>query len=1017
MGTEALLERAPPQGEPIHAGAEPTAQDAAFAAGLAPLYARAGMPLGLGSDGGEDARGSERVRAATLRRVQRSHGNRFVQRMVANGRARATVIQRNCNCGTCERCQAAAAMNMQMPETGVLYPPATAVQPRIAGNGDAHQALPGDEIVPSASFGSPIDQPTRAMMSSHFGRGFDDVRVHTDHRAAGAAEALGAEAFTGGRDVYFAAGAYAPSSHEGRHLLAHELTHVVQQETGRMPTEVAQSHDGVVVGATHDPLELEAEWQADRFSNGGAPRGFEPGSLTPSAGPAVAQRFVQRQPAPHTGKTAEKPGVVSLTTYQGSKIAEAQLSDGETIEVELIENALPIGDYKITYLKTLKGRTATAAGHIGTFVWRFPRDPETQELVDRLEDSAEVHVRKSPQQRLGHAGEPDDLYPVNYKFIAGMGAGDRITGRHLFEWARARGHAQVVTNSTLRTIQEKPGIEDELVNDIYLLLVERLWGNAHDPETGSPEKDEFEGSPNARGNAVIELGMHWDQEVGRYLRKTLALFFEQEVVGAYNRTPPDASLELRPDVIRRIRNSPYAHTTTTGRWGESAQVGRRYGSMNIADIYKPGPWVGTVWFFLSDYPSWYYEISTNSFAAKDPFVAEVATEVAENTKLARELFPLMLKVGAFGLGMSASLAAIIASAALNELGEEGSREARGERHRSAWEILKSATVDVVLGHVMNRVFSGGTAAKESAAGSELVAGTAAKESAAGSEVVAAFEDRAAGAVRREVAATEAPQVAAELRAGRARAVENRALRDEGYVTEVDIVSEGQLHTYRKAKEGTWCRFTRRICYEPEEAGSEWDEIIAEREAMVPHGKRVSQETGMKETARIPGPVPLESSVSGILGEAGHAAEKAGRLPTKLKELFSAEDILRERDALLRGDITLRELVENYPPEGAAQVFFPTAQGGGRFIDHVYLEESTMFVVFRESKRYRQFSLGTRELVQLKKDVAFLSHPQFKGVRVEWRISGDVSEGTLAALNQIQSDTNGLFSFVLDPVVP
>jgi len=85
--------------------------------------------------------------------------------------------------------------------------------------------------MPSASTGPghSLDPQTRAVMESGFGHDFRHVRVHADARAAAAAHALHARAFTIGPRVVFGAGEYRPASVEGRRLLAHELAHVVQQ--------------------------------------------------------------------------------------------------------------------------------------------------------------------------------------------------------------------------------------------------------------------------------------------------------------------------------------------------------------------------------------------------------------------------------------------------------------------------------------------------------------------------------------------------------------------------------------------------------------------------------------------------------------------------------------------------------------------------------------------------------------------------------------------------------------------
>jgi hypothetical protein len=80
--------------------------------------------------------------------------------------------------------------------------------------------------------GAPLSAATRALFEPRFGADFSQVRVHTDAQAADTASAMNARAFTLGRDIAFNSGQYAPHSQEGQRLLAHELTHVVQQSGG-----------------------------------------------------------------------------------------------------------------------------------------------------------------------------------------------------------------------------------------------------------------------------------------------------------------------------------------------------------------------------------------------------------------------------------------------------------------------------------------------------------------------------------------------------------------------------------------------------------------------------------------------------------------------------------------------------------------------------------------------------------------------------------------------------------------
>jgi hypothetical protein len=77
--------------------------------------------------------------------------------------------------------------------------------------------------------GRPLPVSERAFFEPRFGVDFSQVRIHSDSHAAGVAQSINARAFTLGRDVVFGTTEYAPGSHSGRSLLAHELTHVVQQ--------------------------------------------------------------------------------------------------------------------------------------------------------------------------------------------------------------------------------------------------------------------------------------------------------------------------------------------------------------------------------------------------------------------------------------------------------------------------------------------------------------------------------------------------------------------------------------------------------------------------------------------------------------------------------------------------------------------------------------------------------------------------------------------------------------------
>ncbi|MBZ0303138.1 MAG: DUF4157 domain-containing protein [Anaerolineae bacterium] len=112
--------------------------------------------------------------------------------------------------------------------------------------------------------GQPLDGDTRAFMEPRFGHDFSRVRIHSDGKAAESARAVQARAYTMGPHVVFGAGQYSPGTAAGRRLLAHELTHVVQQ---RDASELVPSAD-FYVSQPDDPYEQEAEHVARSIAQG-----------------------------------------------------------------------------------------------------------------------------------------------------------------------------------------------------------------------------------------------------------------------------------------------------------------------------------------------------------------------------------------------------------------------------------------------------------------------------------------------------------------------------------------------------------------------------------------------------------------------------------------------------------------------------------------------------------------------------------------------------------------------------
>jgi hypothetical protein len=131
---------------------------------------------------------------------------------------------------------------MRMPEPQRADGTHTGHQTAQTSNGlervHAKRAEPGDADNASAlplvqdalcSPGRPLDAKTREFFEPRFGYDLGEVRVHTGEKAEQSASAIGAAAYTAGTEIVFGSGRYAPETSEGKHLLAHELTHTIQQ--------------------------------------------------------------------------------------------------------------------------------------------------------------------------------------------------------------------------------------------------------------------------------------------------------------------------------------------------------------------------------------------------------------------------------------------------------------------------------------------------------------------------------------------------------------------------------------------------------------------------------------------------------------------------------------------------------------------------------------------------------------------------------------------------------------------
>lgn len=114
---------------------------------------------------------------------------------------------------------------------------ANQIHRKANGTAGPHQPSVASQVIGNLGAGHPLDKSTRAFFEPRLGADLSGVRIHTDGAAQQSARAIQAAAFTVDRDVVFGPNEYVPETRKGRELLAHELTHVVQQRSAGLAAE------------------------------------------------------------------------------------------------------------------------------------------------------------------------------------------------------------------------------------------------------------------------------------------------------------------------------------------------------------------------------------------------------------------------------------------------------------------------------------------------------------------------------------------------------------------------------------------------------------------------------------------------------------------------------------------------------------------------------------------------------------------------------------------------------------
>ena len=110
------------------------------------------------------------------------------------------------------------------------------------------------QIEKGSSGGEPLPADLRDYFEPRFGQDLSDVRIHKGAQASGSAKSIHARAYTTGKDIVLGAGEYAPETREGKELLAHELTHVIQQQGAGRRVQRYETEEQARIGETEEEL-------------------------------------------------------------------------------------------------------------------------------------------------------------------------------------------------------------------------------------------------------------------------------------------------------------------------------------------------------------------------------------------------------------------------------------------------------------------------------------------------------------------------------------------------------------------------------------------------------------------------------------------------------------------------------------------------------------------------------------------------------------------------------------------
>lgn len=267
--------------------------------------------------------------------------------------------------------------------------PKTKVQKKADNQTELSDALVDVNEVLRTS-GQSLDGETRAFMEPRFGHDFSTVRIHADERSAVSAQSVNAVAYTVGENIVFGSGMFAPATTAGRHLLAHELTHVLQQRTG---LDQGPPQARLRVGRQDDSYEKEA----DRLANSIVDRSAD--SSTSLTAQSSSSQLVQRQPPPPASPPVVAPVAPTQTQQTVIEAARVAAAIRSQIALHRVTGIVPPGPPgRPDPAQQMRQRAISLARKM--FNWANPNMEQIEEIVSHI-----VSRLSNPQVMVAGSGD------------------------------------------------------------------------------------------------------------------------------------------------------------------------------------------------------------------------------------------------------------------------------------------------------------------------------------------------------------------------------------------------------------------------------------------------------------------------------------------------------------------------------------------------------------------------------------------------------------------------------------